>query len=330
MKTILSFALVLFMVLPCTAHSVVEKEGQYVVTHDWSYNNQKWTCSLNIPIGLYRYYHGRAHQSDDMVQFVLSDYDRECVRNLVKSFRKGGAEAGYTDTDNMGNVISFVQSLRYVTDKVSKGQKDYVRFPVETLVDGIGDCEDMAILAGTILHEMGYKVMLVLLPDHMALAVNCGDDLGGTYYNYGGLRYYYLEVTNTGWEIGQIPTEYKNSRATLVPLVYRPRLRLVRCSYSHDAYYSSDREVPYEVRCELENAGPGPTKDLSVRVRFKRNNGALVVDKVFPLDELSEGVSSAYELRVPVPRPFMGVLEIRAEGANFGTESMEFKDIDLE
>lgn len=330
MRGLLSFVLLLFAVLPCTAHSVVEKDGQYVVTHGWNYNNQKWTCDLSIPMELYQYYQERAHQSDDMVQFVLSDYDRDCMRSLVKSFREGGAKAGYSDIEDMGNVINFVQSLRYVTDKDSKGEEDYVRFPVETLVDGMGDCEDMAILAATILHEMGYGVMLALLPDHMALAVNCGDDLAGTYYNYEGLHYYYLEVTNTGWNIGQIPTEYKNSRATLVPLVYRPRLRLVRCSYGHDVYYSSDREVPYMLHCELENSGPGPTDGLLLRVRFMRCTGAVVVDEVFPLDEMSEGVSSSYELRVTVPRPFFGDLEIRAEGANFGTESMEFKDVDLQ
>lgn len=307
------------------------KDGDlYHVSHEWQHKNRQWSCSLNIPVELYRYYQGRAHQSDDMVQFVLSDFDRSCVRSLVASFREGGDQAGYSDHDNMRNVISFVQSLRYATDKESKHTQEYARFPVETLVDGKGDCEDLAILAATILHEMGYKVLLVILPEHMALAVNCGDLTEGTYYSYEGSKYYFLEVTNQGWNIGQIPNDFKDCPAKLVPLVYQPRLRLNRCSYQHDAYYSSAREVPFTIRCELENSGPGKTDGLSIHILFRKHNGTVWVDQTFSLEELIEGESGAYDLNIPVPRPFYGNLEIRSEGLNFNTESSQFENIELE
>ena len=265
-----------------------------------------------------------------MVQFVLSDHDRQAVRSLVNSFREGGVKAAYTDRDNMGNVISFVQSLRYVTDLESKGDQEYVRFPVETLVDGVGDCEDMAILAATILHEMGYDVMLVILPDHMALAVACDEGCEGTYYDYGGRHYYYLEVTDAGWALGQIPDAFRSSQARLHPLLYRPRLRLNHCSYRHEAYYSTDREVPYQVQCDLENAGPGTTEVLSIRVRFSTYSGMTVVDRTFNLDDLEEGVSGTCTLNVSVPRPFRGTIEVRAEGVNFDTETMVFENVELQ
>ena len=330
MKELLTLLLLLPTVLSCFAHSVVQEGDNYKVYHEWKYKDQQWNATLYFPVALYHYYQNRAHLSDDMVQFVLSDYDRLYVQSLVESFRDGGIEAHYSDTDNMGNVISFVQSLQYVKDIDSKGEQEYVRFPLETLVDGVGDCEDMAILAATILHEMGYDVMLVTLPDHMALAVAREEGYEGTFYEYGGRRYYYLEVTNTGWAIGQIPREYRSSQAKLIPLLYRPRLRLTHCSYRHDAYYSTAREVPYMLECELENSGPGTTEGLSVRVRFSTYGGVAVVDRVFPLEELSEGVTGTCTLTVSVPRPFNGTLEVRAEGANFGTESMHFKDIVLQ
>lgn len=329
MKTRLAFLFLLLLSLPCFSHSVEEKGGDYKISHEWNHNGRRWACTLNVPVELYRYYQGRAHLSDDMVQFVLSDYDRICIRNLVASFREGGVKASYSDHDNMGNVISFVQSLRYVSDRDSKGEQEYVRFPLETLVDGVGDCEDMAILAATMLHEMGYDVMLVTLPEHLALAVACDEGCDGIYYEYEDRRYYYLEVTNTGWDLGQIPKEYRSSQAKLAPLLYRPRLRLNHCSYRHEAYYSTDFEVPYLLECELENAGPGTTKGLSVRVRFSTYGGIAVVDRLFPLEELSEGVSGNCTLTVNVPRPFHGILEVRTEGANFGTESIKFEDMDL-
>ena len=323
-------ALLLLATIQCVAHSVVKEGDLYLVSHEWQHKNRQWSCNLNIPVELYQYYQGRAHQSDDMVQFVLSDYDRSCIRGLVASFREGGDQAGYSDHDNMRNVISFVQSLRYVTDKESKRTQEYARFPVETLVDGKGDCEDLAILAAAILHEMGYKVLLVILPEHMALAVDCGDLAEGTYYAYQDSKYYYLEVTNPGWNIGQIPNDFKNSSATLVPLVYKPRLRLNRCSYQHDAYYESEREVPYKLHCELENAGPGKTDGLSLHVLFSKPNGTVWVDQTFSLDELMEGESVEYDLSLPVPRPFYGSLEIRTEGLNFNAESLLFESVELE
>ena len=274
-------------------------------------------CAAQIDMELYRYYQGRQHQSDDMVQFVLSDYDRATIRNLAESF------------DSLDSVISFVQSLRYVSDLDSKGEEEYVRFPIETLVDGEGDCEDLAILAAAILHEMGYKVLLVLLPDHLALAVDCNDTIDGTYYNYQGTNYYFLEVTHPGWKIGQIPNEFSNSQAKLVPLAYRPRIRLRKGSYLHESYHSSDNEVPFVVSCELENSGPGTTTGLSVHVTFKTHGGFPMVDRVFRLPELSEGESATYDLNVSLPRPFKGELEIKTEGSNFNEESVTFDNIHL-
>lgn len=330
MRTRLVFVFLLLLSLPCFAHKVLKEGDSYKISHEWKHKDRQWNATLYVPVALYQYYQGRAHMSDDMVQFVLSDYDRKAIQSLVASFRDGGVKAEYTDRDNMENVISFVQSLRYVTDLESTGEQEYARFPLETLVDGVGDCEDMAILAATILHEMGYDVMLVILPDHMALAVACDEGCEGTYYEYGHRRYYYLEVTNTGWSIGQIPKEFRSSKAQLKPLLYRPRLRLNHCSYRHESYYSTDHEVPYVLQCELENAGPGTTEGLSIHLCFRTRGGQSVIDRVFPLDELSEGVSGTCTLTVGVPRPFHGILEVRAEGANFDTESMMFEGVDLQ
>ena len=329
MKPGLTFALLFLLVFQCAAHSVKREGDYYVVTHEWKYQGRQWSCNLNIPISLYRYYQGRAHTSDEPVEFVLSDFDRDCVTTLVRSFREGGAKVGYSSSDNMRNVISFVQSLRYVTDVESTGEDDYIRFPVETLVDGVGDCEDLAILAAAVLHEMGYRVLMVQLPEHLALAVDCGSELQGSYYTYQGSRYYYLEVTNTGWDIGQIPDVYKNSQAKLIPLVYRPHIRLPQCSYRHDSYYSNDREVLFNVEFNLENVGPGTTDGLSAHVLFMKHNGTIVVHRVFSLDELQEGESGNYTAKVYVPRPFYGMLDIQIEGNNFDTETSAFNDIEL-
>lgn len=331
MKRTLLLIWICLTTIPCPAHVVVREGDSYKVSHEWNYKGRKWTSVMYIPVALYEYYQGRPHISDDMVHFALSDYDRIQIRDLVDSFRDGGASVGFSEKDHLGNVISFVQSLQYVIDQKSKGVEDYVRFPVETLVDGIGDCEDMAILAAAILHEMGYDVMLVNLPDHLALAVDCQQECDGTYYEYQGAKYYYLEVTNTGWEIGQIPHEFRSHKATLIPLVHQPKVRINRCSYQHGAYYSTAREVPFTIRCEMENLGPGTTESLSLHVLFKRRQSdvAALTEQSFALQEMDEGTSGAYEVNLTVPRPFRGIIEIRAEGLNLEANTMILKGIDL-
>lgn len=317
-----------FATAVCFAHHVEMSGDNYVVTHEWSHEGRQWNATFYVPQRLYRYFQFRQHQSDKMVEYVLSDYDRNCVNSLVASFRDCGEKAGYSDRENMGNVISFVQSLRYVKDMESKGVKDYVRFPTETLVDGVGDCEDLAIFAAAILHAMGFPVLLVSLPDHLALAVAC-DDCTGTSYEYKGKLYYYLEVTGKGWGLGQVPDEFSSSQAKLIPLDYRPTVRLKHCTYHSYAYYNDDPDVPFEVQCELENIGPGPTMGLGIRVVFSMYGMMSVVDKEFALDELDEGQLSDVEFGIRVPRPFQGTLEVSVVGANVKPESLTFDDVDL-
>lgn len=318
MKIRLTFALLLLTALSCTAHSVVVEGNCYVVTHQWNDGGRQRECTISIPISQYRYFQGRKHQSDDMVGFALSDYDRTFIRDLAESFH-----------GDLRNAVRFVQSFRYFSDYDSKGVEEYVRFPMETLVDGGGDCEDLAILAAALLNEMGYPVLMVVLPRHLGLAVHCDGDFQGTYYTYHGTRYYYVEVTHDGWDIGRIPDEYRRSQVTLTPLEYHPRIHIARCSFQHDSYSTAEYEVPFTLVCDLENPGPGCARDLSVRVLLKRHNGAVMSERVFSLDDLREGESSSYEFRVMVSRPFMGEIEIRAEGDNFDTVSVEFEEIEL-
>jgi hypothetical protein len=40
-----------------------------------------------------------------------------------------------------------------------------------------------------------------------------GDDLAGFYYTYNDKTYYYCETTGDGWEIGELPPEFKDEKA---------------------------------------------------------------------------------------------------------------------
>ncbi len=331
MNRIVLLALMCLLGPVAIAHSVVLEDGTYKIRHTWTHDRQQWSCSLNVPASLYDYYGERTHYGDDYVHYVLSEYDRDCIRSLMQIFRSEDGEQDHSNVETVYNVVSFVQSLDYVQDKDSKGQNDYVRFPVETLVDGVGDCEDMSILAASILYEMGYGVLLISLPDHLAIGVNCTGVSEGSFYEYGGSKYYYLEMTSAGWEIGQMPKEYQTATAKLIPLINKPLLHLARSKYSHDAYMLNDDHVNFDLECELSNLGPGRTEGLLLRVEFKQDDsyGAVFAKRTFYLDELDEGRYDIIKESMSIPRPFHGVIVFRVEGDNFDTELMVLEGVDL-
>ena len=307
-----------------SAHNVVVEDDHYKITHHWTYDEREWKCSLTVPIVLYEYYQRRTHLGDDFAHYVLSEYDRDYIRYLVQLFRIGGEKHGYSETDHVYNVISFVQSLRYEYDIKSKKKEDYVRYPLETLVDGEGDCEDMVVLAASILYEMGYKVLLVSLPEHLALAVQCSEFFPGTYYEYEGSRYYYLEMTSVGWDLGHIPAKYKGVEATLIPVVDRPVVIPDSCYYQYDSYLLSASTVQVNMRCAISNLGPKSTQDMILHVLFKSYETATsaIKEQRFQLVDLPEGGKAEFAVKVDVPRPFMGVIEYRIEGTNFNPKSL--------
>jgi hypothetical protein len=325
-------ALLLLFCVVASAQSVSPEDGYYKVKYSWTYDDVRWSFTVGIPENVYDFYRGRTHYNDDLMHFVLSEYDRDYIRDIVASFREGGEKWGLSDLDNVFNVVSFVQSLQYVSDESSKGEDEYVRYPIETLVDGIGDCEDVVILAASILHEMGYSVLLVMLPEHLALAVKYDKMFPGTYYEYDGDRYYYLEMTGEGWDLGQIPAQYKNQTATLIPLVNCPVVHIEKGGYQYGSYYSNVTNVDFNLQCTLENIGPGRTSGLSMRVRVKPDEQSdwAYAEEVFPLQELPEAGRATFQVTLPVPRPAQGVLEILLEGENFETDTLVIEGVKLE
>ena len=115
-------------------------------------------------------------------------------------------ERGLTREGTINLVLSFVQSLDYAFDEGTAGQDEYWRYPVETLYEGAGDCEDMSFLFASVIEAMGYDVIILLFEDHMAVGVACAG-ASGTYYNLDGSRYFYCEMTASGWELGRAPRE---------------------------------------------------------------------------------------------------------------------------
>jgi predicted transglutaminase-like cysteine proteinase len=132
-------------------------------------------------------------------------------------------ERGYCTYDQAANVLAFAQQcIVYTKDLLPEGEEiEYPKYPIESLVEEAGDCEDHAILAAAVLKRMGFDVALLFCPGHAALGVAGADGLPGTYIEdrRTGIKYFYAETTAEGWEIGELPQELREEEFIILPIV---------------------------------------------------------------------------------------------------------------
>lgn len=103
-------------------------------------------------------------------------------------------------TDEYADYLTaFVQNIQY---RVTGGLGD-PKFPVETIADEEGDCDDKSILLAGLLSREGYNVSLFYLEEinHMAVGIT------GPACAYRGTGYGYLEATSPRY-IGTSPGDY--------------------------------------------------------------------------------------------------------------------------
>jgi hypothetical protein len=206
----------------------------YNLNFRWSYGGRQWTWSLSVSRSLYDKYKSvpvweRINRGSIDYSFLTTTNDA-CLKEVADELHRSAVQMGYGSFDEVSFILAFVQSLTYTPDSVSSGYDEYPRFPVETLVDDGGDCEDSAILFATLVLILNYGAIYISPPNHCAVGVR-GTGLLGTYWTYNGVNYYYCETTGEGFRIGDAPHEYEDKSAILYPVntmaQYNPNLGIL-------------------------------------------------------------------------------------------------------
>ena len=60
-------------------------------------------------------------------------------------------------------ILSYAQNVPYQYDEDFCGKSEYWKYPVETVFDGAGDCEDTSILYCAIMKALGYDTAIATL-----------------------------------------------------------------------------------------------------------------------------------------------------------------------
>ncbi len=258
----------------------------------WSYAGETYAMSVVVPQLMYDYYSSKErYQTSDYRGYILQPYDDEYLGVLVKEFDKIAALNNMTKDDEFGVVISFVQSLHYITDETT-GFDEYPKFPVETLVDDGGDCEDTSILLAHLLEEMDISVALLTLPGHMAVGVDV--NASGAHWDIDNHTYYYVETTAVGWEIGKIPIEHAYKPVTVDPVDEIPFL-------TH-TWKATRENTMVDVTVTYTNVSPVNGTGYRAWVGIELDNGQLYAENIGDQLDLGFGESKTVRFYVEGPR----------------------------
>ncbi|MEM7033973.1 MAG: transglutaminase-like domain-containing protein [Chloroflexota bacterium] len=189
---------------------------------------QPFSTKVAILQDRYRHYCNLPRNLNPLAYHIYAQDPAPEVRQLAAYFRLQQKQAGYSDYAQVCHVLAFAQqTIRYQHDIASDSNRivDYPKYPLETLVDKTGDCEDQAALAAAILHCLGFSVAIIISQRHAALGIADVNGLSGAsiVHPESGKRYFYAETTAKGWLPGEVPKsfliDYQTGQFSALPVL---------------------------------------------------------------------------------------------------------------
>jgi hypothetical protein len=167
----------------------------------WSTRHYRFSIPINNSV-----YYGSKKSPKEMMDFqgvpdqestrlhyesFINDYNQsELFSEISKDARNYRKIYKFDDDEYLEFLARFVQSISY-------NDTGPTRFPIETIFEGNGDCEDKSFLLAGLLEREDYDVSLFVFesignntPGHMMVGVKSND------FNYNGTNYALIETTS--------------------------------------------------------------------------------------------------------------------------------------
>jgi len=175
----------------------------------------------SVPPSLYNYYHSQNHNT-----YGYGDYSKFVTPNAVKSIAENiqniTRNRPYSDEVFANAVLEIVHQIPY--------SKSKAKYPIETMVENLGDCDGLSLIAASIMKAGGLDVVLFIYPtspvSHMNLGVHLSHEpifhtrgMKPAYYEYNGKKYYTAETTSgLDWKVGDQPQSYTSIEPHIISL----------------------------------------------------------------------------------------------------------------
>lgn len=176
---------------------------------------------VSVPPSLYDYYHSKSHSLS-----CISDYQTyvtpDAVKPIAKNIWSAIPDTQYREEQFANAVLMVAQQFTFI--------KSSVKYPVETIVEGVGDCDVLTLLSASIMKAADLDVVLLYYKNANAVHMNLGVHLPNspvfhrlkaspTYYEYNGRKYWVAECTPGGkWRVGDQPQNLLNAKPIIIPL----------------------------------------------------------------------------------------------------------------
>jgi hypothetical protein len=284
---------------------------EHTRTHEWTFRRTTREWDLSIPVSTYEYCSKR-HRVQEYGTYISDPVQRSMLEPLCDRFKRFADKKSLSDRSLLRAIVRFIQSFPYILDSEDTGHRTYPKYPAEMFIHGQGDCEDGTILLGSVLDILDYDVAVIVFPaaQHMLLGVAL-EEAAGSYIEYNGVRYYTIETTDIGWDVGDLPPKYRQTGADIQLPNQAPVL-----VHEWKAIPATDGVV--DITTQLANVGPAEAGSLTIQIEFKTRNQDIVAgDRLNPRGELlTPGSSSQYESRLSLPtdRELQGQMTIGIDG----------------
>ena len=192
------------------------------VSHSFSFRNETFTVSAAINRSVYE---GAKNTDKHVVTFAVvpfATWEGECLRvmaqdpamdsffdGLLSQFRKIRAERNLTDDEYAELLTAYSQSFTYYT------ADNPVKYPIETVYDGNGDCDDMSLLLAGLLSREGYKTAIIVFEKDHHVVTGIGSDDN----RYLSTEYAYVDIMDYSFIGVPVNTLRGSDRMYLNPVV---------------------------------------------------------------------------------------------------------------
>jgi hypothetical protein len=257
----------LLLILGCSFSSAFALPALMRREYTFAFDGEQQSISIELSTSAYLHYRTR-QRTWDYGTYTEEEPEFPVIASFAEQLSSAGDALDLNEWDKVRFALAFVQHMKFDPDE----RGEYPRFPIETLVDGGGDCEDTAILLAAILDAWGLDCVLLSPPGHMALGLAV-QGIEGVYYPYKERRYYYVETTGKNWEIGQVPAQY-NGKARIIQL-HTPGGPHRTLTYIPKAI---EPDAPLEF--VLQRSSLGETGRLSYRYKLWLEGGTKLLEDV--------------------------------------------------
>ncbi|MGB9741407.1 MAG: Ig-like domain-containing protein [Candidatus Bathyarchaeia archaeon] len=205
MKKLTLFTLAILIILSCLpSYGFSETIRTYQILN---HTGGKTTYGLTVAVqqSLYDYYASKSHKFNS-----ISDFPKFVTPYAVKPIADRLWEIYADDEDFANGVLMMVHQIPYCESEA--------KYPVETIVENVGDCDVLSYMAASIMIAGRLDVILIYYESqsHMNIGVHLSHvphdaRYAVRYVLYNGVKYYIAECTGddwiSGWRVGECPPE---------------------------------------------------------------------------------------------------------------------------